>query len=55
MPAANSPKTEGIFLQEKISPSTLAEKTNIHIVTIARSAGSKAIGSTFLYEKHTNV
>jgi hypothetical protein len=53
IPASNSPRTEGIFLHEKISPSTFAEKTNMHMVTIALSTGSKAIGCTFLFRKHT--
>ena len=53
IPASNSPRTEGIFLQEKISPRTLAEKTKIQMVTIALSTGSKAIGYTFLSKKHT--
>ena len=52
IPASNSPRTDGIFLHEKISPSTFAEKTKIQMVTIALSTGSNAIDYAFLIGRH---
>lgn len=49
MPANSSPKMDGILIFVNSSPSIFAEKTSMHIVTVAlRTRSSSAIGCVLL-------